>query len=494
MVKSNDIIVLKRAEDEAPPKKGGVWKIAHADFMTAMMAFFLIMWLVNATDEEIKKSIANYFNPMNLTTAPTATKGLQTPDEETKPPAAGEEDGKKAGDTPVGAEVPGDGGSALGQGNVDEGTQKGGGNVEEGNERTMASAGILEETDGAAFNDPFAQIASAATDFSPEQPTAVDTADTTQGEEGNQSNTEDVRDPFDPAYWQTVQTREARSLRPGRSDTADIPPPDAEVDAGAATPRGANPDIARRPHRAAGPTPDVAPEQPSSAPQVAIGPRSAVADAILATVAAPDAAGEADRAQSQEARAAAARDDLQEALAGATGSADVQVTAGEKTVLISLTDGNAISMFAIGSSAPTSAASDLFARVGTVLAERDGRIIVRGHTDARPFAGGTSDNWMLSFQRAHATKNALVESGVDEQRFVRVEGLADRQPAAPGDPLADENRRIEILYQPPADAPAPAPAPETASARAAPAADAATPDAEPRPAPKPGAPAEDADG
>ncbi|GAB5375590.1 MAG: hypothetical protein AcusKO_20520 [Acuticoccus sp.] len=368
MVKSNDIIVLKRAEDEAPPKKGGVWKIAHADFMTAMMAFFLIMWLVNATDEEIKKSIANYFNPMNLTTAPTATKGLQTPDEETKPPAAGEEDGRKAGDTPVGAEVPGDGGSALGQGNVDEGTEKGGGNVEDGNERTMASAGILEETDGAAFNDPFAQIASAATDFSPERPTAVDTADTTQGEEGNQSNTEDVRDPFDPAYWQTVQTREARSLRPGRSDTADIPPPDAEVDAGAATPRGANPDIARRQHRAAGPTPDRAPEtddagseQPPGQQRAALGPRSAVADAILATVAAPDAAGEADsaqprqdaRPQSQEARAAAARDDLQDALAGATGSADVQVTAGEKTVLdLPHRDGNAISMFAIGSSAP----------------------------------------------------------------------------------------------------------------------------------------------
>ncbi|GAB5375589.1 MAG: hypothetical protein AcusKO_20510 [Acuticoccus sp.] len=117
---------------------------------------------------------------------------------------------------------------------------------------------------------------------------------------------------------------------------------------------------------------------------------------------------------------------------------------------------------------------------------------MRGHTDARPFAGDTSDNWMLSFQRAHATKNALVKSGVDEQRFVRVEGLADRQPVTPGDPLADENRRIEILYQPPADAPATAPAAETASASAA--AEDDGPDAEPRPAPKPGATAEDSDG
>ncbi|MEM0908622.1 MAG: MotB family protein, partial [Pseudomonadota bacterium] len=64
------------------------------------------------------------------------------------------------------------------------------------------------------------------------------------------------------------------------------------------------------------------------------------------------------------------------------------------------------------------------------------------------FRGGTSDNWVLSFQRAHATKNALAENGVDETRFRRVEGLADREPKRPDDPFADENRRIEILYEP----------------------------------------------
>ena len=456
MVKSNDIIVLKKAEDEIPAKKGGVWKIAHADFMTAMMAFFLIMWLVNATDEEIKKSIANYFNPMNLMAAPTAVRGMSDPSEDTLPPASGEEDGKKTGETPLGAESPGEEGSALG-----------GGNVEEGNERTMASAGMLEETDNADFNDPFAELASAASDVSPDQPTAVDVPDSTLGTEGTEARTENVRDPFDPAYWQTVQAKPSQSMRPGRSDRADVPPQNAEIDAGAPQPRGVNARDADATYRAAGPLEDVMPSAPGTSgadqdtpttPQVAIGPRSAVADAILATVAPPDAAGEADLAQqrdgsqpdpdSQEARAASARDDLQEALAGATGSAEVEVTAGENTVLISLTDGNAISMFAIGSSRPTGEALDVFSRVGTVLAERDGQIIVRGHTDARPFRSGSSDNWMLSFERAHATKNALVASGVDETRFLRVEGLADRDPAIADNPLADENRRIEILYRP----------------------------------------------
>jgi chemotaxis protein MotB len=40
---------------------GGAWKVAYADFVTAMMAFFLLMWLLNATSEEVKSGIANYF-------------------------------------------------------------------------------------------------------------------------------------------------------------------------------------------------------------------------------------------------------------------------------------------------------------------------------------------------------------------------------------------------------------------------------------------------
>lgn len=42
---------------------GGAWKIAYADFVTAMMAFFLIMWLMNATTEQQRKGIADYFSP-----------------------------------------------------------------------------------------------------------------------------------------------------------------------------------------------------------------------------------------------------------------------------------------------------------------------------------------------------------------------------------------------------------------------------------------------
>ena len=42
---------------------GGAWKVAYADFVTAMMAFFLLMWLLNATTEDQRKGITDYFNP-----------------------------------------------------------------------------------------------------------------------------------------------------------------------------------------------------------------------------------------------------------------------------------------------------------------------------------------------------------------------------------------------------------------------------------------------
>jgi chemotaxis protein MotB len=42
---------------------GGAWKVAYADFVTAMMAFFLLMWLLNATTEKQRKGIADFFSP-----------------------------------------------------------------------------------------------------------------------------------------------------------------------------------------------------------------------------------------------------------------------------------------------------------------------------------------------------------------------------------------------------------------------------------------------
>jgi chemotaxis protein MotB len=59
-------IVLKRIEAGGHGHHGGAWKVAYADFVTAMMAFFLLMWLINATTEEQRRGIADYFNPTHM--------------------------------------------------------------------------------------------------------------------------------------------------------------------------------------------------------------------------------------------------------------------------------------------------------------------------------------------------------------------------------------------------------------------------------------------
>ncbi len=57
------IIIIKKKKIIAGGHHGGAWKVAYADFVTAMMAFFLLMWLLNATSEEQRQGIAAYFNP-----------------------------------------------------------------------------------------------------------------------------------------------------------------------------------------------------------------------------------------------------------------------------------------------------------------------------------------------------------------------------------------------------------------------------------------------
>ena len=61
---SADQPVIKKVKKvSAEGHHGGAWKVAYADFVTAMMAFFLLMWLLNATTEDQRKGIADYFNP-----------------------------------------------------------------------------------------------------------------------------------------------------------------------------------------------------------------------------------------------------------------------------------------------------------------------------------------------------------------------------------------------------------------------------------------------
>lgn len=57
------IIIKKKKKGGGDGHHGGAWKVAYADFVTAMMAFFMLMWLLNATTEKQRKGLADYFSP-----------------------------------------------------------------------------------------------------------------------------------------------------------------------------------------------------------------------------------------------------------------------------------------------------------------------------------------------------------------------------------------------------------------------------------------------
>jgi chemotaxis protein MotB len=56
-------IIIKKVKKNGGGHHGGAWKVAYADFVTAMMAFFLLLWLLNVTSEEQRQGIAEYFDP-----------------------------------------------------------------------------------------------------------------------------------------------------------------------------------------------------------------------------------------------------------------------------------------------------------------------------------------------------------------------------------------------------------------------------------------------
>ncbi|SFI64203.1 flagellar motor protein MotB [Jannaschia pohangensis] len=72
-------IIIKRKKVVEGGHHGGAWKVAYADFVTAMMAFFLLMWLLNATTDQQRRGLADYFSPtVSLTPVSAGGDGVLT--------------------------------------------------------------------------------------------------------------------------------------------------------------------------------------------------------------------------------------------------------------------------------------------------------------------------------------------------------------------------------------------------------------------------------
>jgi chemotaxis protein MotB len=70
------IIIKKVKGGGGHAHHGGAWKVAYADFVTAMMAFFLLMWLINTTSPEQKRGIADYFAPASVSQTTSGSGGI----------------------------------------------------------------------------------------------------------------------------------------------------------------------------------------------------------------------------------------------------------------------------------------------------------------------------------------------------------------------------------------------------------------------------------
>lgn len=374
------VIVRRRRGDGDDGHHGGAWKIAFADLMTAMMAFFLVMWLVNVSDKEKIQQIATYFNPMKLNSKTQTRKGVQDEQDSavSRPSVEGPEDD--------GANIRDIVGEKLRQGGHSPG---GDGVLEEGDP---------QKAEEELFNDPYGVLARLAQEASPGE-----VEDRAHSESDSMSRGgEAFSNPFEPF-----------ADRPIIPETGERAPLTLDQ-------------------------PGLQPEPSDAADAMAQAPAAAT----------EDASGGGDTEKTRE-EIRALKHDIRQALAGISPEKrpSIDVERVSEGLLISLTDDFRFGMFAIASAEPRPELVVVMEKLATVLAERKGTIIVRGHTDARPFRTERNNNWRLSMARAKVAYYMLARGGVHEGRFESIEGRADRDLKIESDPNAAENRRIEILIK-----------------------------------------------
>ncbi len=360
-----EIIIIKRKKVSHDGHHGGAWKIAYADFVTAMMAFFLVMWLINASNEETKAAVASYFNPVQLMDTTSNPKGI-----------------KNAQYGASSKDVPNDTPKARSDARPAEGENK-----------------APTEMDESIFRDPYAVLTEIAGGAG-----SADGGDVSTETINNDSmprpgimGGDAYRDPFEPEFWATPQ-----------------------VALEAAKPLVATPQA-----------------QPLPEPLEQTKPKSLEAEPVEIKTPEQMIANEIDEGLGKEGKGGI--------------SPQVSVVAGNGEVTVNLTDGANYSMFEIGSARPKKEVIELVARIAAILNSKPGMIEIAGHTDARPFKSDAYDNWRLSSARAQMAYYMLVRAGVAPERFSAIIGHASSKPSLVENPLAPENRRIEIKLLTPLD-------------------------------------------
>ncbi|MBO4223983.1 MotB family protein [Bradyrhizobium neotropicale] len=448
--RSELIIVRRRGSLDGEESHSSVWKIAYADFMTAMMAFFLVMWLISATNQETRESVANYFNPIKLTDSTPDRKGINDA-RRVDPGKAEEEDSLRPKPEP---------------GKSTQYSQR---------QEQAQQASPPRSGEAALFRDPYAVLSEIA--GGPPRIAEVGTALDSTRKEGWKGG-EAFKDPFDPVYWPMGSSAPLEKKASGSKELGNLPfdsdatalsegkgprPSEGKPDATAAPIQGSdsakgspaptekqdmakaiglfadddsmNDPAANRSSRAQG-------EKGSTSPAGDKGATAPPGDKGSAT---PQA--ESKSMQSEAAKLQAAISAALAPLGSARPVAEVRES--NEGLLISLTDDVNYGMFATGSAEPTAGLVRALDKITPLISQSQGPVIVRGHTDNRPYRSSEYDNWRLSTARAHMAYHMLIRGGLDARRVDHIEGFADRRPKNLNDPSAAENRRIELLIRAP---------------------------------------------
>ena len=117
---------------------------------------------------------------------------------------------------------------------------------------------------------------------------------------------------------------------------------------------------------------------------------------------------------------------------------------------IDLVDNADYSMFALGTTSFEPEADKLIGLIAESIRPLPNTLMIRGHTDSLAFQNPAGmNNWLLSSSRAEATRRRLAAGGLEDARFERIEGVADREPYVADNAADPRNRRVAItlLYR-----------------------------------------------
>lgn len=464
--KQGDIIIIKRGGGAHDEHHGGVWKIAFADFMTAMMAFFLVMWLINASDEETKKAVASYFNPIELMDNTTNPKGLSKPkygvkklpvdhpdDDNTNitPPKISAEENKDLAvmedsalfEDPLALLAEISSGHTGSDENLDlskkegkgegQGQGEGKGVAEDDSDKEMTISG------GANFRDPF-DPASWQTEldskFEGEEKSTQVNIDPGEGEELDEMAKKQI-DPFAEAMSDPIIDAETNSENMKTPMTGDFK--DFEID----------PDKDEEQLAKEKLTAEKLAEEKKLADTKKLTEEKATKEAEmaskeLAAKKADEMNNAGDEPLSFEAAITALNKQLQE---NGDSSLTIELSQNSNGALITLSERSNNSMFNIGSAKPTRTLVQVMGEIGKIIGDKTGRLTISGHTDGRQYKSRNYDNWRLSTDRAHMAYYMLIKGGVPKSAFEKIEGHADANLKKIDDPNASENRRIEVFIR-----------------------------------------------